>query len=61
MICLDDLELEIMINTPPAPSVESLALAHLQDSLGGTSEHVSPSPRPSIDINSQGRPAYQSY
>lgn len=24
----DDLELEIMINTPPAPSVESLALAH---------------------------------
>lgn len=34
----DDLELEIMINTPPAPSVESLALAHLQDDpLGPTS------------------------
>lgn len=31
----DDLELEIMINTPPAPSVESLALAHLQDNPQG--------------------------
>ncbi|KAJ9594413.1 hypothetical protein L9F63_014138, partial [Diploptera punctata] len=27
----DDLEIEIMINSPPAPSVESLALAHLRD------------------------------
>lgn len=34
-----------MINTPPAPSVESLALAHLQDNpLEPTSL---PSPRPS--------------
>lgn len=27
----DDLEVEIMITSPPAPSVESLALAHLRD------------------------------
>ncbi|XP_054260749.1 protein expanded-like isoform X2 [Macrosteles quadrilineatus] len=38
----DDLEMEIMINTPPAPSIESLALAHLQDSV------TPPSPRPSL-------------
>lgn len=29
----DDLDMEIMINSPPAISVESLALAHLRDSF----------------------------
>uniref|UniRef100_A0A1B6FH14 FERM domain-containing protein n=1 Tax=Cuerna arida TaxID=1464854 RepID=A0A1B6FH14_9HEMI len=42
----DDLELEIMINTPPAPSVESLALAHLQDSVTIATPS---SPRPCFD------------
>ncbi|XP_073988991.1 protein expanded-like [Rhodnius prolixus] len=41
----DDLELEIMINSPPAPSVESLALAHLCESA-----QTSPSPQSSNDI-----------
>ncbi|XP_014281361.1 protein expanded [Halyomorpha halys] len=41
----DDLELEIMINSPPAPSVESLALAHLCESAQTT-----PSPQPNYDL-----------
>lgn len=41
----DDLELEIMINSPPAPSVESLALAHLCES-----SQNSPSPQPDHEI-----------
>uniref|UniRef100_A0A146L805 Protein expanded n=3 Tax=Lygus hesperus TaxID=30085 RepID=A0A146L805_LYGHE len=41
----DDLELEIMINSPPAPSVESLALAHLCESTQN-----SPSPQPNHEI-----------
>lgn len=31
----DDLEIEIMINSPPGNSVESLALAHLRDAPSG--------------------------
>ncbi|XP_071454896.1 protein expanded [Hetaerina americana] len=46
----DDLEMEIMINSPPAPSVESLALAHLRDAEDSPlPHHVSPSPAPSLD------------
>nr|XP_018900555.1 PREDICTED: protein expanded [Bemisia tabaci] len=38
----DDLELEIMINTPPVASVESLALAHLRDNLNSCESSPSP-------------------
>ncbi|XP_024083068.1 protein expanded isoform X2 [Cimex lectularius] len=41
----DDLELEIMINSPPAPSVESLALAHLCES-----SQNSPVPQTTLDV-----------
>uniref|UniRef100_A0A1B6BZW1 FERM domain-containing protein n=1 Tax=Clastoptera arizonana TaxID=38151 RepID=A0A1B6BZW1_9HEMI len=51
----DDLELEIMINSPPAPSVESLALAHLQDTLSGVCEITPPSPLPTPDGIQQGK------
>ncbi|XP_046387565.1 protein expanded [Ischnura elegans] len=44
----DDLEMEIMINSPPAPSVESLALAHLRD-IEDSPHPFSPSPAPSVD------------
>lgn len=33
IVFTDDLDMEIMINSPPAISVESLALAHLRDSF----------------------------
>lgn len=49
IIISDDLELEIMINSPPAPSVESLALAHLCESTQTT-----PSPQPNFDFK-QGK------
>ncbi|KAG8212686.1 hypothetical protein J437_LFUL019564 [Ladona fulva] len=44
------MEMEIMINSPPAPSVESLALAHLRDGEDSPiPPPTSPSPAPSAD------------
>ena len=42
----DDLEIEIMINSPPAPSVESLALAHLRDAPDVLQARGSSAPSP---------------
>ena len=50
----DDLEIEIMINSPPAPSVESLALAHLRDASDILQARDSslPSPHSKGELNS---------